>query len=49
MKLSQGFTRLVPSLLLLLFYGLSFGAMALAIKRIEVSRLTPSGRDWEPL
>ena len=37
MKLSQGFTRLVPSLLLLLFYGLSFGAMTLAIKRIEVS------------
>ncbi len=37
MKLSQGLTRLVPSLLLLLFYGLSFGAMTLAIKRIEVS------------
>jgi small multidrug resistance pump len=37
MKLSQGFTRLAPSVLLFVFYGLSFGAMTLAIKRIEVS------------
>jgi small multidrug resistance pump len=37
MKLSQGFTRLTPSVLLFVFYGLSFGAMTLAIKRIEVS------------
>jgi small multidrug resistance pump len=37
MKLSQGFTRLVPSVLLFVFYGLSFATMTLAIKRIEVS------------
>jgi len=37
MKLSQGFTRLVPSVLLFVFYGVSFGAVTLAIKRIEVS------------
>jgi small multidrug resistance pump len=37
MKLSQGFTRLVPSVLLFVFYGFSFGTMTLAIKRIEVS------------
>lgn len=36
MKLSQGLTRLVPSLLLFAFYGLSFAAMTLALKRIEV-------------
>jgi small multidrug resistance pump len=37
MKLSEGFTRLVPSVLLFVFYGLSFSVMTLAIKRIEVS------------
>jgi small multidrug resistance pump len=37
MKLSQGFTRLVPSVLLFVFYGFSFGTMTLAIKRLEVS------------
>ena len=37
MKLSQGFTKLTPSLLLFVFYALSFGAVTLAIKRIEVS------------
>lgn len=37
MKLSQGFTRIAPSVLLFIFYGLSFGAVTLAIKRIEVS------------
>jgi small multidrug resistance pump len=37
MKMSQGFTRLTPSVLLFLFYALSFGAVTLAIKKIEVS------------
>jgi small multidrug resistance pump len=37
MKLSEGFTRLVPSVLLFAFFALSFGAATLAIKRIEVS------------
>jgi small multidrug resistance pump len=37
MKLSEGFTKLVPSLLLFVFYGLSFGAMTVALKQIEVS------------
>ena len=37
MKLSDGLTKLVPSLLLFLLYGLSFGMVTIAIKRIEVS------------
>jgi len=37
MKLSDGFTRLMPSVLLFLFYGLSFIALTFALKRIEVS------------
>jgi small multidrug resistance pump len=37
MKLSLGFTRVLPSALLFAFYSLSFAAMTLAIKQIEVS------------
>ncbi len=37
MKLSQGFTQLVPSVLLFVFYGLAFAAVTLAVKRIEIS------------
>jgi len=37
MKLSEGFTRVVPSILLFVFYILSFGLLTLALKRIEVS------------
>jgi small multidrug resistance pump len=37
MKLSQGFTRLVPSVLLFVCYGASFVALTLALKKIEVS------------
>jgi small multidrug resistance pump len=37
MKLSLGFTRFWPSVLLFVFYSLSFAAVALAIKQIEVS------------
>jgi small multidrug resistance pump len=37
MKLSDGFTRPLPSILLILFYFLSLAALTLALKRIEVS------------
>lgn len=37
MKLSEGFTRLAPSVLLFVFYAASFSALALALKRIELS------------
>ena len=37
MKLSQGFTRLVPSVLLFVCYVASFVALTLALKNIEVS------------
>ena len=36
MKLSEGFTRLVPTVLLVVFYALSFSLMTLALKRIDV-------------
>ena len=37
MKLSQGFTKRVPSVLVFVFYGLSLGALTLSLKRIDVS------------
>jgi small multidrug resistance pump len=37
MKLSEGFTRVVPSILLFVFYTLSFSMLTLALKRIDVS------------
>ena len=37
MKLSQGFTRTLPSVLMFLFYGLSLSALTLALKTIDVS------------
>jgi small multidrug resistance pump len=37
MKLSQGFTKLLPSVLMFLCYGLSLGALTLALKGIDVS------------
>ncbi|MBD3669689.1 MAG: multidrug efflux SMR transporter [Gammaproteobacteria bacterium] len=37
MKLSEGFTRPVPSVLLFVFYVLSFVFLTFALKRIEVS------------
>ena len=36
MKLSEGFTRLVPSVLLFVFYIASFVALVFALKKIEV-------------
>ena len=37
MKLSQGFTRLWPSILIFVFYGLSFTLLTMVLKKIEVS------------
>lgn len=37
MKLSQGFTRLVPSICLFVFYLLSFTSLTFALKQMEVS------------
>jgi len=37
MKLSEGLTKTLPSVLLFVFYTLSFGMLTLALKRIEVS------------
>ena len=37
MKLSQGLTRLIPSVFMFVLYGISFVFMALALKKIEVS------------
>ena len=37
MKVSQGFTRILPSVLMFLFYGLSLSALTLALKKIDVS------------
>jgi small multidrug resistance pump len=37
MKLSHGFTRPLPSVLLFVFYALSFALMTLAVKRIDMS------------
>jgi len=37
MKLSAGFTKLVPSLLIFVFYTASFIALTFALKKIDVS------------
>lgn len=37
MKLSHGFTRIVPSVLIFVFYGSSFVALTFALKKIDVS------------
>jgi small multidrug resistance pump len=36
MKLSQGFSRLIPSILIFVFYGLSFVGLTFALKKIDV-------------
>lgn len=36
MKLSDGFQKTAPSILMFVFYGLSFGALAMALKKMEV-------------
>ncbi len=37
MKLSEGFARLVPSILIFVFYALSFLALTMTLKKIDVS------------
>ncbi len=37
MKLSEGFTKTVPSVLMFVLYGLSFSALTMALKKVEVS------------
>lgn len=37
MKLSEGFTRLTPSVLMFIFYGASFTFLNFALKSMEVS------------
>ncbi len=37
MKLSEGFSKLVPSVAMGIFYLLSLGALTMALKRIDVS------------
>jgi small multidrug resistance pump len=36
LKLSEGFSRLIPSLSVVFFYGLSFTFLSFALKRLEV-------------
>lgn len=36
MRLSEGFTRLIPSILIFLFYTASFVALTIALKKIEI-------------
>ena len=37
MKVSQGLTRLIPSMLMFVMYAISFVFMAFALKKLEVS------------
>ena len=37
MKFSEGFTKLVPSVMIFVCYGLSFVAFTLALKRVDLS------------
>ena len=37
LKFSQGFTKLMPSIIVILCYGLSFWLLSLTLKKIDVS------------
>ncbi|MFN6558717.1 MAG: DMT family transporter [Nostoc sp. ChiSLP01] len=37
MKLSEGFTKIVPSVLIFVFYGFCFTFLTLALKKLEIS------------
>lgn len=37
LKLSHGFTRMVPSVLIFVFYGISLAAFSVALKKIDIS------------
>ncbi len=36
LKLSEGFTKVVPSILIFVFYGISFVLLALALKKLDL-------------
>lgn len=37
MKLSEGFTKILPSVLIYVFYGISFTVFTIALKKLDVS------------
>jgi len=37
MKLSEGFTKILPSVAIFVFYGLSFTCLTISLKKIDVS------------
>ena len=37
MKLSAGFTKMVPSVLIFVFYALAFGALTMTLKTLDLS------------
>ena len=37
MKLSQGFTKIIPSILMIVLYIISLGLLTLALKKIDIS------------
>ena len=41
MKLAEGFTRPLPSVLIFVFYGLSFAALTVALRRMDLSVAYP--------
>ncbi|MGC2854584.1 DMT family transporter [Novispirillum sp. DQ9] len=41
MKLAEGFTRPLPSVLIFVFYAISFTLLTLALKRLDVSVVYP--------
>ena len=46
MKISQGLTKLIPTVMMFVLYGVSFVFMAMALKKIEVSIATRYGQGW---
>lgn len=42
MKLSEGFARFLPSVLIFVFYGISFSFTTLALKKIDLSIVYPT-------
>ncbi len=36
MKLSQGFTKILPSILMFILYGLSFASLTFVLKKMDV-------------
>ena len=37
MKFADGFTKLIPSILVFIFYAMSLGALVMVLKKMEVS------------